>query len=151
MGFNGYSILLIEDDSNDILFIQRAFRQVDGDYPIHIVKDGDEAVDYLSGKEKYADRDSYPLPALVLLDLKLPRRSGIEVLSWMRQQPVLRRTPVVVLTSSQESTDVNRTYDVGVSSYLVKPVSFDALATMIAAMDAYWLKLNEYPTLSTMN
>ncbi|MGB3614282.1 MAG: response regulator, partial [Elainellaceae cyanobacterium] len=135
MGFNGHSILLVEDDSNDVLFIQRAFRQVDSSHPIHIVKDGDEAVDYLSGQEKYADRDSYPLPALVLLDLKLPRRSGIEVLSWMRQQPMLRRIPVVVLTSSKESKDVNTTYDVGVSSYLVKPVSFDALSTMIAALD----------------
>ncbi|MGF1514644.1 MAG: response regulator [Elainellaceae cyanobacterium] len=148
MTFNGYSILVVEDDSNDILFIQRAFRQVNAISPIHVVKDGDEAVDYLAGQGQYVDRDSYPLPALVLLDLKLPRRSGAEVLSWMRQQPIIRRIPVVVLTSSRENTDINRTYELGVSSYLVKPVSFEALSGMMSALDAYWLRLNEYPILT---
>ncbi len=148
MAFNGYSVLLVEDDSNDVLFIQRAFRQVNAFSPIQIVKDGDEAVDYLSGQGEYADRDSHPLPALILLDLKLPRRSGIEVLSWMKEQPVIRRIPVVILTSSKENVDINRTYDLGISSYLVKPVSFEALSNMIVALDAYWLQLNEYPILA---
>ena len=83
-----------------------------------------------------------------MLDLKLPRRSGIEVLTWMKQQPVIKRIPVVVLTLSKEDMDINRTYDLGISSYLVKPVSFDALAQMVAALDAYWLRLNEYPILA---
>jgi len=148
MAVNGYSILLVEDDSNDILFVQRAFRQVNATTPIQIVKDGDEAVDYLSGQGNYADRDRHPLPALILLDLKLPRRSGVEVLTWVKQQPVIKRIPVVVLTSSQQDMDINRTYDLGISSYLVKPVSFGALSQMIAALDAYWLRLNEYPVLA---
>jgi len=147
MDVNEYSILLVEDDSNDILFVQRAFRQVNVSNPIRIVKDGDAAIDYLSGKGEYADRDRHPLPALILLDLKLPRRSGIEILEWIRQQPVLKRIPVVVLTSSKESLDVNRSYDLGVNSYLVKPVKFDNLSKMIAALDSYWLQLNEYPAI----
>jgi CheY-like chemotaxis protein len=145
MNFNGHSILLVEDDSNDILFVQRAFKRVDGNNPIYIVKDGDAAVNYLSGIGPYADRDRYPFPTLILLDLKLPRRSGIETLEWIRQQPGIRRIPVVVLTSSRESIDLQRAYDLGVNSYLVKPVKFEALARMIETIYSYWLQLNEYP------
>jgi len=148
MNFNGHSILLVEDDSNDILFVQRAFSRVNVTNPIHIVKDGDAAIDYLSGGGEYANRDRYPMPALILLDLKLPRRSGIEILEWIRQQPGIKRIPVVVLTSSKESLDVDRSYDLGVNSYLVKPVNFTKLEKMIAALDNYWLQINEYPSLS---
>lgn len=147
MGLNGHNILLVEDDPNDVLFIRRAFRRVDAGIPVQVVGDGDAAVDYLSGAGEFVDRTAYPLPALILLDLKLPRRSGAEVLDWMRQQPVIKRIPVVVLTSSRENIDINQTYDLGINSYLVKPVNFDALSTMIAALEAYWLKFNEYPLL----
>jgi CheY-like chemotaxis protein len=145
MGSSGHSILLIEDDSNDILFMQRAFARAKIQNSIYIVKDGDAAVSYLSGQGEYANRDTYPLPALILLDLKLPRRSGIEVLEWIRQQPHIRRIPVVVLTSSRESIDLERAYDLGVNSYLVKPVQLEALSKMVEAIDIYWLQLNEYP------
>ncbi len=145
MDFGGYSILLVEDDSNDILFVQRAFSRVNATYPIQVVKDGDAAIEYLEGRGSYCDRGRYPIPSLILLDLKLPRRSGIEILSWIRQQPGIRRIPVVVLTSSRESVDLERAYDLGVNSYLVKPVQFGALSAMIQMIDAYWLKLNEYP------
>lgn len=147
MDLNDYGILLVEDDSNDILFVQRAFRQANLNNPIRIVKDGDEAVNYLGGKNEFANRDVYPLPALILLDLKLPRRSGLEVLAWIRQQKYLRRITVVVLTSSKESLDVDKAYDLGVNSYLVKPVKFESLATMVEVLDAYWLRLNQYPSL----
>jgi CheY-like chemotaxis protein len=146
MDLNDYGILLVEDDSNDILFVQRAFRQANLNNPIRIVKDGDQAVSYLNGDNEYINRDVYPLPALILLDLKLPRRSGLEVLEWMRTQKHLRRIPVVVLTSSKESLDVDKAYDIGVNSYLVKPVKFESLAKMIEIIDAYWLKLNQYPS-----
>ncbi|MEO0409044.1 MAG: response regulator [Cyanobacteria bacterium P01_A01_bin.135] len=148
MGLNGHNILLVEDDPNDVLFIQRAFRQVDAGIPVQVVSDGDAAVDYLAGQGKFADRSVYPLPVLILLDLKLPRRSGAEVLDWMRQQPVIKRIPVVILTSSRENIDINRTYDLGINSYLVKPVNFNALADMIRALEGYWLKFNEYPLLT---
>lgn len=151
MDASEYSILLVEDDSNDILFVQRAFRKVNATNSIYIVKDGDAAIDYLSGEGEYGDRDQYPLPALILLDLKLPRRSGVEILEWLRQQPGLKRIPVVILTSSRENLDIQLSYDLGVNSYLVKPVKFDALAKMIAALDAYWLQLNEYPAISPVN
>lgn len=145
---NGHSVLLVEDDANDVLFIRRAFLRVNPTIEIHIVRDGDAAVEYLKGAGEYHDRDRYPLPALILLDLKLPRRSGIEVLEWIRKRDVIKRIPVVVLTSSGERLDVDLSYDLGVSSYLVKPVSFDALSSMIEAIHNYWLQLNEYPTVA---
>lgn len=151
MDITDCNILLVEDDSNDILFVQRAFRKAGTAHTIQIVEDGDAAVEYLSGVNEYADRDHYPLPSLVLLDLKLPRRSGIEILQWMKQQPTIRRIPVIVLTSSKESLDVNLSYDLGVNSYLVKPASFKALAGMIEAINAYWFKLNEYPSMLISN
>lgn len=147
MDASSATILLIEDDPNDILFIQRAFRQANTTNPIQTVRDGDSAIAYLSGIDQYEDRDRFPLPILVLLDLKLPRRSGIEVLEWMKQRPVIRRIPVIVLTSSKESVDIERTYDLGVSSYLVKPVRFKTLVEMVRLLAAYWLNLNEHPVL----
>ena len=96
-------ILLVEDDPNDILLIQRAFRKANLTTALRVVKDGDEAIAYLSGKGPYRDRRRYPLPVLILLDLKLPRRSGFEVLQWLKARLGLRRIPVVVLTSSRDS------------------------------------------------
>jgi CheY-like chemotaxis protein len=136
-------ILLVEDDTNDVFLMQRACRKVELPNPLVVVGDGDEAVDYLSGSGRYADRATHPLPVLVLLDLKLPRKSGLEVLDWLRRQPALRRLPVVVLTSSKEPGDVNRAYDLGANSYLVKPLGFDALLDLVRSLNVYWLNLNE--------
>ncbi|MGB7084284.1 MAG: response regulator [Phormidesmis sp.] len=150
---NNYGLLLVEDDSNDVFLIQRAFQRSSSNagltMPINTVADGDEAIQYLSGQGFYADRGQYPIPSLILLDLKLPRRSGLEVLGWLRAQPVLRRIPVVVLTSSQERVDVDRAYEIGVNSYLVKPVTFNALEEMISALHKYWLKVNQYPSVQS--
>lgn len=148
VSMNGSSVLLVEDDSNDVLFIRRAFLRANPTIEIQIVKDGDAAVDYLSGTGEFSDRDRYPLPGLILLDLKLPRRSGIEVLQWIRQKEAIKRIPVVILTSSRERLDVDLSYDLGVNSYLVKPVSFDDLSTMVESLNAYWIGLNEYPTVT---
>jgi len=111
------------------------------------VTDGDQAVAYLAGSPPFADRALHPAPILMLLDLKLPRRSGLEVLAWLRRESPLKRLPVVVLTSSRESGDVNRAYDLGCNSYLVKPVAFDALLDMIRTINHYWVLLNEKPEL----
>jgi CheY-like chemotaxis protein len=146
MSYSGYSILLIEDDPNDIFLIERAFRRANLNHSIHVVKDGDEAVMYLEGQGCYTERENYPLPALILLDLKLPRRSGLEVLEWLKQQPLLKRIPVVVLTSSRENVDVDRAYDIGVNSYLIKPVAFNALLEMMQILNSYWLQFNQYPS-----
>jgi CheY-like chemotaxis protein len=143
------TILLVEDNPTDILFIQRAFREADlCGISLQIIKDGDAAVLYLSGEGEYADRERYPLPILILLDLKLPRRSGQEVLVWLRQQPDLKRLPVVILTSSRDIRDVNQAYDSGVNSYLVKPVGFSALLEMLRTLNLYWLVLNEKPEIN---
>jgi len=142
---DGALILLVEDDPNDASLIKRAFRKANLANPVRHVEDGDQAVAYLAGDGEYADRSRHPLPVLVLLDLKLPRRSGLEVLAWIRAQPGLKRLPVAVLTSSRESADINGAYDIGANSYLVKPVSFDSLIEMVRALDVYWLILNEHP------
>src|ERR1700687_5720454 len=103
-----FTILMVEDDPNDILLTQRAFMQASLVNPLRIVRDGDEAIQELGGRGVYADRTKSPLPSLVLLDLKLPKKSGLEVLEFLRAQPSLKQTPVIVLTSSQESTDRQR-------------------------------------------
>lgn len=140
-------ILLVEDDPNDQLLIRRAFGKAKLVNPLRVVSDGDAAVAYLGGEGAYADRQAHPLPSLMLLDLKLPRRSGLEVLAWLRAQPApLGRTPVVVLTSSREHDDVGRAYDLGANSYLVKPVDFEGLFEMIRTAGLYWTVLNEGPS-----
>jgi CheY-like chemotaxis protein len=141
----GFAILLVEDDADDAMLIQRAFRKAKIVNPIQIVSDGDEAVAYLSGAERYGDRRQFPLPVLIILDLKLPRRSGFEVLEWLRSQPGLKRTPVVVLTSSKETVDVNHAYELGANSYLLKPVTFEALQEIMKTVNLYWLVSSEMP------
>jgi CheY-like chemotaxis protein len=141
------TVLLVEDDPDDVLLTQRAFRKLGSQIPVHVVGDGEQAVAYLEGQGSYADRASHPLPDLLLLDLKLPRRSGFEVLEWLRRQPGLRRLPVVVLTGSREITDVDRALDLGANSYLTKPVGLDALVEIVRLLDLYWLTLNEKPNL----
>jgi CheY-like chemotaxis protein len=140
-------ILLADDDPNDILLVQRAFQKLNLANPLQVVRDGEEAVDYLSGHLQYADRDRFPLPVLLLLDLKMPRKSGFEVLQWLRQQPGLKRLPVVVLTSSNQHPDINEAFDLGANSYLVKPGGFDTLLELVKSLEMYWLILNEKPEL----
>ena len=140
-----HTLLLVEDKSNDVLLIRRALTKAGIVNPLQVVSDGDQAVAYLAGEGDYGDRDRFPLPGVVLLDLKLPRRSGLEALAWLRQQPGLKRLPVVVLTSSTENRDINRAYDLGANSYLVKPVEFGPLLEMLKMFGPYWLVLNQKP------
>ena len=138
-------ILLIEDDENDVILVRRALRRSGLEVELRVVRDGGQAIAYLQGAGAYADRASHRLPSLLLLDLKMPGRSGFEVLAWVRAQPALRHVPLVVLTSSRESGDVERAYEAGASSYLVKPVSFDALQSMLTVLGRYWIELNVLP------
>jgi CheY-like chemotaxis protein len=142
------TILLVEDSSDDVLLMKRAFRKANLVNHIEVARDGEEAIAYLDGKGAYVNREEHPLPMLMLLDLKLPRKSGMEVLAWLRAQPALRRLRVVVLTSSKESGDINRAYELGANSYLVKPVTFDALLEMVKALNLYWVILSETPEVS---
>lgn len=139
-------MLVIEDNPDDVLLIQRAFSRAKLATPLRVVENGEQAVAYLTGLGPYADRTVYPQPLLILLDLKLPLMSGLEVLAWRRQQaPQLQRIPVVVLTSSRESSDVNRAYELGANTYLLKPVRFQELLELIKQLGVYWIMLAELP------
>lgn len=117
------TILLVEDNDDDALLMQRALRETGLLNPVQVVEDGEQATDYLVGRGKFADRACYPLPAVVFLDLKLPLKSGFEVLDWIRQTDELRKLPVIVLTSSCEPLDLRTAYQKGATSYIVKPPS----------------------------
>lgn len=140
-------LLHVEDDPNDVLLLQRAFRKANAQIAIQAVTDGDKAVAYLNGADEYADREKYPLPTVALLDLKMPRKSGLEVLQWIRSEPKLRRLVVIVFTSSKHDEDVNKAYDIGANSYLVKPVGFDMLVDVAKMIQQYWVNTNERPQL----
>lgn len=146
MSMTGDGILLVEDNEDDVLLVRRAFGKAKLATPLAVVRDGDEAVEFLGGTGRHAGRAAHPPPTLVLLDLKLPRRSGFVVLAWVRQHPLLRRLPVVVLTSSQETTDVDRAYELGANTYLAKPVEFDGLVEVVRTLHLYWMELAETPT-----
>src|SRR6266567_605609 len=111
------SILVAEDDPADAFFLQRAFAKAGVSISLHFVRDGQEVIDYLRGEPPFADRVVYPLPQLLLLDLKMPRLNGFDVLGWLKESPDLKRLPVVVFTSSRETADVNHAYDLGANSY----------------------------------
>ena len=117
------TILLVEDERNDVFLLQYAFETAGIANPLQVVEDGQEAVEYLAGNGKYGDREQYPLPCLVLLDLKLPVKSGHDVLRWIQHQRALQPLIVIVLSSSREDDDVNAAYTLGARSYLVKPLS----------------------------
>jgi|SRR6185437_14469869 len=139
-------ILLAEDDPNDTLLIKRAFQKAGLGEVFKTVGDGDQAIAYLRGMDEYADRARFPLPFLLLLDLKMPGTDGFEVLQWLRSQPDFKRLLVVVLTSSNLQADVDRAYDLGANSYLVKPVEFTEMVNMIQRFEAYWTEINRFPT-----
>ena len=142
-------ILLAEDDANDTLLIQRAFQKAGFGSLLKTVSNGKQAIDYVAGGGEYADRSRFPLPFLLLLDLKMPGTNGFEVLTWIRSQPDLKRLLVVVLTSSNLQTDVDRAYELGANSYLVKPIEFGQMVNMIQRFEAYWTELNRFPTTSS--
>jgi CheY-like chemotaxis protein len=141
-------ILVVEDREDDILLMRRAFDRASVSNPIQVVRDGEEAIAYLIGEGQYANRDEYPLPVLVLLDLKLPRKDGFEVLSWIRSEPGICGLPVVVLTSSNQIRDVNRAYQLGANSFFVKELDFQGTVDLSKLLQTYWLKKTLTPQAS---
>ena len=142
---NPAHILLVEDNRMDVELTLDAFKEARLLNTIHVALNGQEALDYLFGRGKYVDRSAYPLPNLILLDLKLPGIDGFEVLRQIKGTPLLKRLPVVVLTSSKEEGDRALSYDIGANSYLVKPVSFDGFLGVVRQIEGYWLTLNVAP------
>jgi CheY-like chemotaxis protein len=139
------TLLVAEDSSGDAFLLQQALSKAGIRVSAHFVKDGQEALDYLQGLNLFADRSTYPLPTLLLTDLKMPRMDGFDVLAWLRQQPGLRRLPAVVFSSSALPEDVSRAYDLGANSYLVKPMDFKDWKTVVKALESYWLEINVCP------
>jgi CheY-like chemotaxis protein len=136
------TVLLAEDDENDVLLMQRAFKRSRKQDHLQIVRDGQEVIDYLAGKNHFANRASHPLPSLLILDLKMPRKTGFEVLEWLKLQPTLKRIPAIILTSSNQPRDVTKAYDLYANSYLVKPNAFEDLVKLTETAQNYWLDLN---------
>ena len=144
-GLRDSAILLVEDDEADILLLRRAFRNAHIANPLIEVRDGQAAIQYLSGEGDYAERTRYPIPFMVLLDLRLPKLSGFEVIAWMRDQPQLANLVVVVLTASDHVPDVTKARDLGANSYLVKPGNFEELVEMVKRIKGRWLLLDRLP------
>jgi CheY-like chemotaxis protein len=138
------SLLLVEDNEDDVFLMKRALKGARVSNPLNVVEDGQEAVDYLAGTGKFADRANYPLPAVVFLDLKLPFISGHDVLAWIRRQKDLDSLVVIVLTSSNEASDLSRCYALGANSYVVKPPTPDQLQELASAFKWYWLEYNQF-------
>jgi two-component system response regulator len=138
-------ILLVEDNRMDVELTLDAFNEARLLNAIHVAPNGQDALDYLFGRGPYNDRSAYPLPSLVLLDLKLPGIDGFEVLRQIKTTPMLKRLPVIILTSSKEEGDRALSYDNGANSYLVKPVSFDGFLDVVRKIEGYWLSLNVAP------
>ncbi|HEX5753008.1 MAG TPA: response regulator [Archangium sp.] len=139
------TILLVEDNPDDVDLTQRAFQRAGVTRPLEVVEDGMDALDYLFGRGAFAHRAQEPLPALVLLDLKLPRLDGHEVLRQVRAHPRTRFLPVVILTSSDEEKDLVESYSHGCNSYVRKPVSYNEFVEAARQLGVYWLELNRSP------
>lgn len=135
-------ILLVEDNNMDVVLTLDAFREVRLKNKINVARNGGEALDYLFGRGKFSDRDEYPMPGLILLDLKMPGIDGFEVLRQIKGADMLKRIPVIILTSSKEEGDRALSYDIGANSYLLKPVSFDGFTDVVKKIDDYWFSLN---------
>ncbi len=138
------TILQVEDDPNDVFLLQHAVRKAGVANPIQVVSDGRQAIDYLKGAGKFADRKKFPFPGLVLLDLKLPQVMGLAVLKWIRQQPWPALT-VVMLTASAEKSDITDAYSLGANGFLVKPSEASKLVDIVKAIRDFWLTHNTLP------
>lgn len=141
-------ILLVEDEPNIVFFFQHIAEKIGIINPLHVAKDGQEALDYLEGAGEFHNRQSHPLPGLVVLDLKLPHVSGFEVLTRVRANPGLRKLIVVMLTSSPSDADVDQAYALGVNAYLVKPMGLEKLTATLQAIKDFWLTHNHAPRLA---
>jgi CheY-like chemotaxis protein len=138
-------VLLVDDSPNDAMLMAAVFQRAGFEHPLQFVTRGEEAVVYLRGEGRYADRTLFPRPGVVLLDLNMPRQNGFEILAWIRRQPLLSRVRVYILSASRRQQDIDLAFDLGANAFLVKPGSFDELSQMATTLLA-WLKACHYPT-----
>ena len=133
-----FTILLVEDEENDALLVKMAFKKNEIENPVQWVRDGLEAVAYLNGDGDFSDRRRYPFPEVLILDLKMPRMNGLELLAWIRDHPEFRVIPTIIMSSSRLDSDVEKAYNLGANTYMIKPSSFDDLANMVKLAHDYW-------------
>ncbi len=138
-------ILLVEDNRMDVELTLDAFKEARMINTFQVITNGQDALDYLFRRGNYTNRESYPMPNLILLDLKLPRIDGFEVLRQVKSAPILKRIPIIILTSSKDEGDRALSYDIGANSYLVKPVSFEGFLGVVRQIEGYWISLNIAP------
>jgi CheY-like chemotaxis protein len=145
------TVLHIDDDPNDIELFRAAARKANAQFSIHNVNDGEQAMAYLNGRGIYSNRQLYPLPVLVLLDLKMPRATGFEVLQWIRNHSQVGNLPVVVFSGSELQDDIQQAYAVGADSYLIKPLGFNALVDLVRNINESWIagQIPRMPSLAT--
>jgi CheY-like chemotaxis protein len=137
-------ILVAEDSNLDRFLFERAVERTGAAFNVRFVEDGQEAIDYLHGVDGFSDRMQYPVPALIITDLKMPRLNGFDVLKWVKSQPRYQTTPVVVLTSSDEQRDVDRAYTLGASAYLMKPGPHGDMPELVRALEAFWQRFARF-------
>ncbi len=145
-----HTILLVDDSENDLLLMGAAFRMAKWNIARREVRDGEQAIAYLKGDGPFGDRNQYPLPTIMLLDLNVPKIHGFDVLAWVRAQPGLKRLAIIIMTASLRIEDVTRAFDLGATSFLVKPSSLDELVTMLRSLSD-WVQINRFPPLHDAN
>ena len=138
-------ILLVEDDENDVYFFERAAKQSEILESLKVVRDGQSAIDYLSGGGEFSDRVRFPIPCLIVLDLKMPRKTGMEVLEWLRADASLRTIPVIVFSSSAQGDDVEQAYRLGANAFVVKPAALAKRNEFVQLLKGFWLDWNLPP------
>jgi CheY-like chemotaxis protein len=138
-------VLLAEDDENDVTFARRSFAQAEISAPLHVVEDGQEVIDFLSGTGKYSDRDRHALPSLLMLDLKMPRKTGMEVLKWIREQERLRGLPIIIFSSSVHPAEIEAAYRIGANAFVVKPSGAPERTELARMIKGFWLTFNQTP------
>lgn len=143
-------VLLAEDDKNDVFFMTRAFQEAGMENPVQIARDGQEAIDYLSGAGGFSDRERHPFPSLVIMDLKMPRKTGMEVLAWLKEQPILKAVPVIILSSSSNRYDIEQAYQLSANAFLTKPISREERVILAKLVKDFWLSLNQPPAISAL-
>ncbi|HEY0547946.1 MAG TPA: response regulator [Verrucomicrobiae bacterium] len=139
------NILIVDDDENDIFFAKRAFTEINVHCTFQVLKNGQEAVDYLAGQGPYADRQKFPLPMMILLDINMPIMDGFQVLEWLRKRPGIKVIPTLVFSSSDVPSDITRAYELGANSFMTKSVTYDGLLLKLQTLSQYWLEHCKHP------